>query len=83
MESLEARERDDERGLKEGLCGAEVGPRWLGRREAGENDLLIGGGGDPEGVEFDDKRSSHMFRRPALGRNGGPLLDICCLFKSE
>lgn len=57
MESLEARERDDERGLKEGLCGAEVGPRWLGRREAGENDLLIGGGGgggDLDGVEFED-----------------------------
>lgn len=43
---------EDDRGLKPGLDAA-PGPRWLGRRGAGENDLFWGDGG-PE------SRSSHI-----------------------
>jgi hypothetical protein len=56
VDSLEARERDEERGLKPGLWGAEEGARWLGLR--GAEDLVAGGGEDAEGAEC--KRSSHI-----------------------
>jgi hypothetical protein len=64
LDSLEAREREEERGEKPGRWGAEDGARWLGRRGAGEMPLCDGGGGEPEGVECDDRRSSHISPLP-------------------
>ena len=51
--------RDDERGLKAGLGPAPC-PSRFGRRGPGENDLCCGGG-EPVGVGFAEKRSSHIF----------------------
>ena len=48
--------REEDRGAWGGLA-ASPGPRWLGRRGAGEYDLFCGGG-EPEGVEWPEKRSS-------------------------
>lgn len=51
--------RDDERGLNPGLWAAPC-PSRFGRRGPGENDLCCSGG-EPVGVGFAEKRSSHIF----------------------
>ncbi|CAG8960951.1 hypothetical protein HYFRA_00002490 [Hymenoscyphus fraxineus] len=63
VESLESKDKEDDRVLKPGLCKAEGGPRLLCRRGAGEYDLFaLPGGGVPveAGVECPDSRSSHI-----------------------
>jgi hypothetical protein len=67
---LEAKEREEERGEKPGRWEPEDGARWLALFVTGEKALFVGGGGDPEGVECDDKRSSHM--SPSSRRSRSP-----------
>ena len=59
----EARDSDEERGLKAGLrscdCGRDAGASRLVERGAGEYERLRGGG-EPEGVEWPERRSSHI-----------------------
>jgi hypothetical protein len=59
VESLEAKEREEDRGLKAGLWEPGVGPKLLVLLGAGEYDRFDDGR-FPEGVGFDDSRSSHM-----------------------
>lgn len=66
VESLECTEREDDRGLKPGLCAADAGPKWLVvLRGAGEYALFVVGAGVTEGVtagvECPDNLSSHIF----------------------
>ena len=57
-ESLDCSDRrEEDRGLK-GRCAVVGGARLLCR--LGEYDLFKGGGGEPDGVECDDRRSSHI-----------------------
>jgi hypothetical protein len=57
-EGVEASERDEVRGPKDGLAGSGPGPEY-GLRGAGDR---LGGGGVPEGVDSAEKRSDHMFK---------------------
>jgi len=60
-ESFDCRESSEEdRGLK-GRWAVAGGARLLCR--LGEYDLFNGGGGEPEGVECDERRSSHISSR--------------------
>ena len=54
-ESFASDRREEDRWLKAGRAGASPFC-LLGTVEA----LFNGGGGDPDGVEFDDNRSSHI-----------------------
>lgn len=58
---------EEDRGPIPGRLGWGLGERWLGLRGAGEWLRLLKGDGDPEGVEWPERRSSHILDSDGAG----------------
>jgi hypothetical protein len=60
VDSFEVKVREDDRGRRGRLPGCGAGENREVLRDVGDKERLLSGGGVPEGVEWPDRRSSHI-----------------------